>query len=74
MLTEKQKYYLLLGEVCEKLTADTVEQAIRTGHTASFGTLNNSRFGRNVNLPVLVDLVTLGLPDYSIPAHLRPAA
>lgn len=74
MITEKQKYFYLLAEVCEKLTSDAVERAIRGGHTSSIGTLNNARIGRNVNLPVLVDLVTLGLPDYEIPAHLRPAA
>ncbi|MCA8830566.1 hypothetical protein [Hymenobacter pini] len=74
MYTERQKYYLLLGEVCEKLTTDAVEKAIRAGIEAPLGTLNNARIGRNVNLPLLVNMVELSMPDYQIPTHLRPAA
>ena len=74
MLTDKQKYFYLIAEVCEKLTIEAVTQAVKSGHPAPLGTLTNVRTGRTPNLPVLVDMVTMALPDYEIPTHLLPNA
>jgi hypothetical protein len=74
MLTDKQKYFHLLAEVCEKMPVDAVDTAIRRDHPTPAHSLGNVRIGRKVDLPALVQLIELSMPDYDIPAELRPAA
>lgn len=71
-MTEKQKYFHLVGEVCEMLNPSVVDQAVRNGHPMPIISLNNVRLGRKVDLAALTQLVRLGLPEFDIPAHLRP--
>jgi hypothetical protein len=70
------KYHALMALVCEDLTASTkvIDKMVRDGHEATSGQLVAVRFGRNVNLPWLIDLVRVSLPDYSIPEELLPEA
>ncbi|WP_400194085.1 hypothetical protein [Hymenobacter sp. B81] len=72
-LTERQKYFYLVAETIEALSPEVVERAVRNGAPEKFSQLENVRIGRSPNLPKLITLIEIGLPDYSIPAHLRPA-
>jgi hypothetical protein len=72
-MTEKQKYFALISLVCEDLAGSAVDAAVRAGHEASSSQLTAVRHGRQINLPWLIDLVRIGLPDFKIPAHLLSA-
>ncbi|WP_310393650.1 hypothetical protein [Hymenobacter sp.] len=72
-MTEKQKFLHLLAFVCEDLSTDAVNKAVRSGHEASATQLMAVRHGRIMNLKLLVDLVRIGLPEYEVPADLLPA-
>lgn len=72
-MTEKQKYYHLLGEVCEDLPIGAIDALAREGYAASTIQLMQVRQGRILNLTHLVALVRAGMPKYSIPAKLLPA-
>jgi hypothetical protein len=72
--TDKMKYYALMALVCEDLTANSkaIDSLVRGGHEATSAQLSAVRFGRNVNLAWLIDLVRVILPHYSIPEELLP--
>jgi len=73
-MTDKQKYYYLYAEVCETLPIGAIDLLVRSGfEEASARTLITVRQGRLINLPLLIKLVEVGLPDYNIPEFLRPA-
>ncbi|MBF9239494.1 hypothetical protein I2I05_19025 [Hymenobacter sp. BT683] len=72
-MTDRQKYFHLLALVCEDLHASAVDVAVRGGHEASSVKLMGVRHGRYIKLAWLIDLVRIGLPDFSIPAELLPA-
>ncbi|MDO7885318.1 hypothetical protein [Hymenobacter cheonanensis] len=76
LTTDKQKYHALMALVCEDLTANTkaIDSMVRAGHEATSSQLAAVRFGRNVNLGWLIDLVHVILPDYQIPEELLPAS
>ena len=73
--TDKQKYYQLMALVCEDLPTTTkiVDTLVRAGHEATSGQLAAVRWGRNISLAWLIDMVRVGMPDYSIPEELLPA-
>jgi hypothetical protein len=70
--SDKQKYYHLLSLVCEDLHTSAIDALVRTDHEASTSTLTAVRQGRKIDLVLLIDLVRIGLPDYTIPAELLP--
>jgi len=72
-MTERQKYLRLLSIVIEDLPSSAVDTAVRDGYEAKTSMLNNVRIGRVMNLEHLVALVRYGLPNYTVPAELRPA-
>ena len=70
--TNKQKYYHLLSLVCEDLHTSAIDALVRKGHEATTATLTAVRQGRKIDLGLLLDLVRIGLPDYTIPAEVLP--
>jgi hypothetical protein len=72
-MTEKQKFYRLLSEVCERLPTSAINDAIAGGYNANAVQLLHVRQGRTINLPHLVALIKHGLPDFQIPEQLLPA-
>ena len=74
-MTDKQKFYHLLALVCETLPVTAIDALVRTGFDeARTVQLMHVRQGRQISLPWLVKLVEVGLPDFTIPAELYPAA
>jgi hypothetical protein len=75
LTTDRQKYHALMALVCEDLTANTkaIDGMVRGGHEATSAQLMAVRFGRNVNLAWLIDLVRVILPHFPIPTELLPA-
>ncbi|MVN77820.1 hypothetical protein GO988_15925 [Hymenobacter sp. HMF4947] len=75
-MTDKQKYYHLLGEVCEAMPASAVDSAIRAGygqeHKSASTRLHHVKQGKVASLPDLVALIRASMPGYDIPAHLLP--
>lgn len=75
-MTEKQKYYHLLGEVCEAMPSSAVDDAIRAGygkeHRSASTRLHHVKQGKVASLPDLLALIKHSMPDYEVPAHLRP--
>jgi hypothetical protein len=72
-MTEKQKFYHLYAEVCETLPTSAIDALIRSGFSeASSVQLVQVRQGRQINLPWLVALIRVGLPQYVIPAEWLP--
>lgn len=72
MMTDKQKFYHLLGEVCETLPVGAIDSLARNDYQATTIQLMQVRQGRIINLKHLVALVRVGLPDFEIPGHLLP--
>lgn len=76
-MTDKQKYYHLLGEVCEDMPSSAVDSAIRAGygqeHKSASTRLHHVKQGKVASLPDLVALIRYSMLDYRIPAHLLPA-
>lgn len=76
-MTDKQKYYHLLGEVCEAMPSSAVDSAVRAGygqeHKSASTRLHHVRQGKVASLPDLVALIRHSMPDYQIPAELLPA-
>ena len=72
LTTERQKYYQLMALVCEDLTVASIDTLVRSGHRASSAQLTAIRAGRRIDLAWLLDLVQAGLPEFEIPAQLRP--
>ena len=72
-MTEKQKYFGLLSLVCEKLPTSAIDALTKKDYPLGSTALAQVRVGRTINLPALVALVGVGLPDFSIPEQLLPA-
>lgn len=76
-MTDKQRYYHLLGEVCEDMPSSAVDSAIRAGygqeHKSASTRLHHVKQGKVVSLPDLMALIRHSMPDYQVPAHLLPA-
>nr|GFC53141.1 hypothetical protein [Tanacetum cinerariifolium] len=73
-MTPKEKYFGLLSLVCEKLPTSAIDAlAKKTDYPLGATALAQVRVGRTINLHALVDLIGVGLPDFEIPEHLRPA-
>jgi hypothetical protein len=76
-MTDKQKYYHLLGEVCEAMPSSAVDSAIRAGygreHKSASTRLHHVKQGKVASLPDLLALIEYSMPDYVVPGHLRPA-
>lgn len=76
-MTDKQKYYHLLGEVCEAMPSSAVDSTIRSGYGREYASastrLHHVRQGKVASLPDLVAMVRASMPSYQIPAHLLPA-
>lgn len=77
-MTEKEKYYHLLGEVCEKMPSSAVDSAIRAGygqeHKSASTRLHHVKQGKVVSLADLLALIRYSMPDYQVPAPLLPEA
>ena len=71
-MTEKQKFYRLLSEVCEVLPTKAINAAIAGGYNMNAVQLLQVRQGRIINLPHLVAMIHFGLPGFNIPAELLP--
>lgn len=75
-MTDRQKYYHLLGEVCEAIPSSAVDSAIRAGYGRDFKSastrLHHVKQGKVASLPDLLALIEHSMPDYEVPAHLRP--
>jgi hypothetical protein len=74
LTTDRQKYYQLMALVCEDLATTAIDTLVRSGHEASSAQLMAVRQSRKIDLPWLIDLVEAGLPEFKVPAELRPAA
>lgn len=72
--TDKMRYYQLLALVCEDLHTSAIDALVRSDHVATTAQLTAIRQGRKIDLPWLLDLVRIGLPDFAIPAELLPVA
>ncbi|HEX8506518.1 MAG TPA: hypothetical protein VF630_14220 [Hymenobacter sp.] len=76
-MTDRQKYYHLLGEVCELMPSSAVDSAIRAGYGRAFKSastrLHHVKQGKVASLPDLLALIEHSMPDYEVPAHLLPA-
>lgn len=76
-MTDKQKYYHLLGEVCEDMPSSAVDSTIRSGYGREYASastrLHHVRQGKVASLPDLVAMIRAAMPAYEIPAHLLPA-
>ena len=75
-MTEKQKYYHLLGEVCEAMPSSAVDSAIRAGygqeHKSASTRLHHVKQGKVASLHDLIALIKYSMPEYEVPSHLRP--
>ena len=60
--------------VCEDLPASASDTLARSEHPATYEQLRAVRQSRKIDLPWLLDLVRVGLPDFSIPAEVLPVA
>lgn len=72
-LTEREKYFTLLGLVCEKLPYYAAQLASDAG-LGEHRRLQNVKLGKAIGLIDLVALTRYCLPDFEIPAHLLPEA
>jgi hypothetical protein len=70
-MTEREKYFTLLGLVCEKLPYYAAHLAAEAGLGVA-ARLQNVKLGRVIHLADLVALVRHSIPDFEIPSHLLP--
>jgi hypothetical protein len=70
-MTEREKYFTLLGLVCEKLPYYAAMLAADAG-LGDHRRLQNVKQGKAIGLLDLVALVRHSLPDFPIPEHLLP--
>jgi hypothetical protein len=70
-LTEREKYFTLLGQVCEKLPYYAAQLASDAG-LGEHRRFQNVKQGKAIGLADLVALVRHCLPDFEIPEHLLP--
>lgn len=71
-MTPTQKYYTLLGLVCEDFPHYAVEMAVAAGCPGERQRLHDVKRGRTVSLPDLLELVRYSLPRFEVPTHLLP--
>ena len=71
-LSENQKFYQLQALVCDKLPFYAASLTVNAGYPAPLSRLQAVKAGKTKSLPDLVALVKHSLPDFEIPAHLRP--
>ena len=75
-MTDRQKYYHLLGEVCEAMPSSAVDSAIRAGYGRELKSastrLHHVKQGKVASLPDLLALIEHSMPSYEVPMHLRP--
>jgi len=71
--TNEQRYYVLMALTYGRIPPAVVDKLVLKGHPANSTQLNAVRLGRSANnLPWLIDLTRVGLPDLEIPAELMP--
>ncbi|GAB3638641.1 hypothetical protein GCM10027422_42310 [Hymenobacter arcticus] len=67
-MTDKQKYYHLLGEVCEAMPSSAVDSAIRAGYgqenKSASTRLHHVKQGKVASLTDLLALVRFSMPNY----------
>ena len=77
-MTDKQKFYHLLAEVIEDMPHHAPTAAIRAGYGEQYPSaatrFQHVKQGKVADLNDLIALIQCSMPDYQIPAHLRPAA
>jgi hypothetical protein len=73
-MSEKSKYFQLLSMVCDKLPTSAVDALVKKEYPLGATSLSQVRIGRTINLPALIELIKVGLPDFAIPAELLPEA
>ncbi len=68
--TDKQKFFHLLGDVCEDLPVDVAFPVWSAGfHHIPANRLQLIRIGKVVDLPALVIIIQACLPDFKIPTE-----
>lgn len=76
-LEEKQKYYLLLALVCNKLPHYAVDRTIQAGYGSQYKSaavrLGNVKLGKVPDLNDLCALIKHSMLEFDIPARLLPA-
>lgn len=70
-MTEREKYFILLGLVCEKLPYYAAQLASVAG-LGEHRRLQNVKLGKAIGLADLVALVRHSLSEFEIPEHLLP--
>jgi hypothetical protein len=70
--TDRQRYFQLMSLVCEDLPTKAVDTLVRKDYPAPYEQLRAARQGRRTDLPMLIDLVKAGLPDFPIPDEVLP--
>ena len=70
-MTEREKYFTLLGLVCEKLPYYAAQLTADAG-LGQLGRLQNVKQGKAIGLADLVTMIRHTLSDFEIPAHLLP--
>ncbi|MDB5268021.1 MAG: hypothetical protein JWP58_1061 [Hymenobacter sp.] len=75
-LEEKEKFYLLMALVCFKLPHYAVDYTIQAGygkhHRNAAVRLGNVKLGKVPDLNDLCALIKYSMPDFDVPARLRP--
>jgi hypothetical protein len=76
-LEEKEKFYLLMALVCNKLPHYAVDRAIQAGYGGQYKSasvrLGNVKLGKVPDLNDLCALVKHSMPEFAIPGRLLPA-
>jgi hypothetical protein len=75
-MMDKQKYYHLLGEVCEAMPSSAVDSAIRASygqeHKSASTCLHHVKQSKVASLTDLLALVRYSMPGYQVLQHLLP--
>jgi hypothetical protein len=75
-LEEKEKFYLLLALVCNKLPHYAVDRTIQAGYGSQYKSaavrLGNVKLGKVPDLHDLCALITHSMPAFDIPRRLLP--
>lgn len=77
-MTDRQKYHALQALVCEDMPYHAPTTAIRAGYGLQYPAagirLQNVKQGKVLSLVDLIALVEITMPEFQIPANLRPGA
>jgi hypothetical protein len=65
-MTKQSAYFTLLGLVHDQLPEDAVARCLAADMKFNVVTLQNVRRGTTHKLPILIEMVKLCLPDFSI--------